>query len=286
MADLNGGLIYANPALLRLLGIDSLAEAVGMYVTQFYPVQARDYFEHEVLPMVLQRGAWTGEINLLSRSGEEVPVLNNIFLVRDEADKPLYIANVLINMTERKEYERKLQDTLRETERLYRTVSREGWEMFQAETQMPAFVFEQEKVTALASTGPYAHTPATAGVDHEVKRVPIAVRGQVIGTVIVDDDPTRPLSPEEEDLLKQIADQGAVALETARLFVLNQRDAMRESSINRIANRLRNARTVDEVLTIAVQELRTTTHAARSVLEIKPHVEPAASSGDGGQARS
>ena len=54
------------------------------------------------------------------------------------------------------------------------------------------------------------------------------------------------------------------------MFEQTQRDAEREHTINRVTSRIRNARSVDEVLSIAAQELRLATRASRSVVEILP----------------
>ena len=73
----------------------------------------------------------------------------------------------------------------------------------------------------------------------------------------------------------------ALALESARLFDQTQRDAEREHTINRVTGRIRNARSVDEVLSIAAQELRLATQASRSVVEILPATDQPARTGNG-----
>ena len=70
-------------------------------------------------------------------------------------------------------------------------------------------------------------------------------------------------------------------MESARLFDQNQRDAEREHTINRVTSRIRNARSVDEVLTIATQELRLATRASRSVVEILPDSDQTVRTGGG-----
>jgi len=90
------------------------------------------------------------------------------------------------------------------------------------------------------------------------------------------DDPAHPLSKEDLQLIEAVSEQVALALESARLFDQTQRDAERERTINRVTSRIRNARSVDEVLSIAAQELRLATRASRSVVEILPTVDEAA----------
>jgi hypothetical protein len=55
----------------------------------------------------------------------------------------------------------------------------------------------------------------------------------------------------------------------------------REHIINRVTSRIRNARSVDEVLSIAAQELRLATQASRSVVEILPTVDRSARADEG-----
>jgi two-component system, NtrC family, sensor kinase len=104
----------------------------------------------------------------------------------------------------------------------------------------------------------------------------LSIRGESIGALGVYDDPAHPLSKEDLQLIEAVSEQVALALESARLFDQTQRDAERERTINRVTGRIRNARSVDEVLSIAVQELRLATRASRSVVEILPAVDEAA----------
>jgi GAF domain-containing protein/HAMP domain-containing protein len=116
--------------------------------------------------------------------------------------------------------------------------------------------------------------------------VPIELRGQAIGQVVVEDDqPQRQLSAEEHDLVREVVQRMALALDSARLFEQTQsalgearRLAQRERLINRITNRLRGAVTVDEVLHIAADEMRHSVQAAYTAVQLTP---PASS--DNGQ---
>jgi GAF domain-containing protein len=95
------------------------------------------------------------------------------------------------------------------------------------------------------------------------------------------DDPAHPLSAEDLQLIDAVSEQVALALESARLFDQTQRDAEREHTINRVTSRIRNARSVDEVLSIAAQELRLATRASRSVVEILPAADQPVHTGNG-----
>ncbi len=116
--------------------------------------------------------------------------------------------------------------------------------------------------------------------------VPIELRGQTIGQVVVEDDkPQRQLSADERALVEEVVQRMALALESARLFEETQsalgeaqRLAQRERLINRITAQLRGAVTVDEVLHIAADEMRHSVGAAYTAVKLTPptqdHGEP------------
>jgi GAF domain-containing protein len=101
--------------------------------------------------------------------------------------------------------------------------------------------------------------------------VPLIIGGQVLGVMAVESyTASYAFTEHDRDLLNAIANQTAVALQNARLLEQTQRDAERERALNRIAGRLRNAQSVEQVLNIATQELRAATHSSVSTAEIAP----------------
>ena len=116
--------------------------------------------------------------------------------------------------------------------------------------------------------------------------LPIELRGQAIGQVIVEDDqPQQTLSADEVELVQEVVQRMALALDGARLSEQTQealgearRLAQRERLINRITNRLRGAVTVDEVLHIAADEMRHSVQAAYTAVQLMP---PATGNGQG-----
>ncbi|OQW94345.1 MAG: hypothetical protein BWK79_06345 [Beggiatoa sp. IS2] len=79
----------------------------------FYPDLFLERLKNEVLPIVLQKNQWFGETILRSTSGQLIPVLENIYLIRNEAGKPPYLANTITNITDRKHAEVQLEETNR-----------------------------------------------------------------------------------------------------------------------------------------------------------------------------
>lgn len=116
-------------------------------------------------------------------------------------------------------------------------------------------------------------TPTTLSVT-----LPIELRGQPIGQVIVEDDqPQRLFSAEEHELVQEVVQRMALALESARLFEQTQsalgearRLAQRERLINRITAQLRGAVSVDDVLRIAADEMRRSVQATYTAVQLTP----------------
>ncbi|MCP4676216.1 MAG: PAS domain S-box protein [Deltaproteobacteria bacterium] len=101
-ADLDGNTVYVNEALCRILGAEAMEDVVGKKVLEFYPEESRDKMKNEVIPTTVETGQWTGELPLKSRNGQVTPTIQSLFLIRDENENPIYIANLLADITEQK----------------------------------------------------------------------------------------------------------------------------------------------------------------------------------------
>jgi PAS domain S-box-containing protein len=106
--------------------------------------------------------------------------------------------------------------------------------------------------------------------------IPLVIGKRWIGLIIISWREPHVFTLSEQRLYQSVATQVAIAIENRRLFEQTQQDAERERTINRITGRIRGARSVDEVLAVATQELRLATQATRSVVEIAPHTLQAA----------
>ena len=108
MAGLDGNITYANAALCRLLGEDTQQDAVGKNVRSYYTERDAEVLEQVVLPMVMSEGQWIGELSLKSSQGRITPCIEAVFLIRDERGEPQYLANVIADISERKQMEDEL----------------------------------------------------------------------------------------------------------------------------------------------------------------------------------
>ncbi len=118
IADLKGNITYINPALCRMLGESTPEETLGKSVYAYYLEDDADALMKRIIPATLEEGQWSGEISLVSTSGELIPTIQNIFLVHGEPSEPPYLANLIIDITRRKRAER----ALRESETKHKTL--------------------------------------------------------------------------------------------------------------------------------------------------------------------
>jgi PAS domain S-box-containing protein len=108
-----------------------------------------------------------------------------------------------------------MAERLEEVNRLYRAMSREGWQTYREKADLPSgFIYDQAGLRQIQDTGLAQELFAN---------IPLTVPGgEVIGKLAVADDPQRPITPDDETFLQQVSEQLALALESARLFEQTQ----------------------------------------------------------------
>ena len=98
-------IIYINPTLCSILGEAKPEDTFGRSIISYYPRELRQRVQNEILPTVLREGQWIGELAFLSARGKITSTIQSIFLIRDENGNPLYLANVVTDITEQKQAE-------------------------------------------------------------------------------------------------------------------------------------------------------------------------------------
>lgn len=139
-----------------------------------------------------------------------------------------------------------MEARLEELNTLQRMMSREGWQTYRSigREESLGYWFDQSEVQPV--------TPGEVDVlnNGRQRTSVLAVRGAIIGTLGIEEDPERPLTLEEEALLDSVSRQVAEALEAARLFEQTQ-DALDQqerltSELETVAQLSINASTVLE----------------------------------------
>lgn len=123
--------------------------------------------------------------------------------------------------------QRDMEDRLREVSTLQRMMSHEGWQAFLETRQQEAqgYVFDTAGLQPVATATNGRSSNGHAVMEEKPQAefaAPLSIRGEIIGSLGIEDNPNQPLAPEDEALLQSISIQVAEALESARLFEQTQ----------------------------------------------------------------
>jgi GAF domain-containing protein len=106
--------------------------------------------------------------------------------------------------------------------------------------------------------------------------IPIELRGETIGTLVVQSPSTDELNQEQINLIKAVAERVALAAENARLFEETTRRAERERLVSDITGKIRSVNDPQTMIQTAMQELRRALGASR--VEVIPQAVKGAES--------
>jgi GAF domain-containing protein len=103
---------------------------------------------------------------------------------------------------------------------------------------------------------------------------PLALRGQIIGTIRVHDTQTgRQWTSEEITLLESIGEQMSLAIENARLFDDTKRRATREQIARKITDEMRSSPDIDTIIQTGLTELAKALGVSRTYVKLSPSSE-------------
>ena|GEM_PF-410527 len=128
MANLDGRIVYVNPTLTRMLGEKAPDDCLGKRFPTYYTEEASRRIREEVMPALMEKGYWHGELELRTADGRKIPTDENYFIIRDENDQPHYIADILTDITDRKHAEEKLRTSEAQLSNALRIAHAGHWE--------------------------------------------------------------------------------------------------------------------------------------------------------------
>ncbi|MAT95694.1 MAG: hypothetical protein CL608_00890 [Anaerolineaceae bacterium] len=120
-----------------------------------------------------------------------------------------------------------MESRLRELSLLQRQMSREGWKKYKEQQDKVGYSFDLTGLRVLTtqsesqSTNNQNGTASKSEPQSHLSRS-LTVRGESIGSFGIEEDPERPLTDEEREIIDAVAQELAEALESARLFEQTQ----------------------------------------------------------------
>jgi PAS domain S-box-containing protein len=111
LASLDGKMIFLNDAGSKMLGIDP-NDVESANIIEVIPDHLKDLVENELLPTLFRGGIWEGDLQYRNlKTGKLTDVHVTTFTVKDPVtDKPIYLANTSMDITERKRAEEALRE--------------------------------------------------------------------------------------------------------------------------------------------------------------------------------
>ena len=108
MVDFNYNISFLNPALCKMLSLDTPELYIGKNFLDFYPPEIRRFFQNKVIPSMLEQSVWTGELSMISSQGKVISTLESCFVIYDDNNIPLCFGSVVSETTKMKKTEREL----------------------------------------------------------------------------------------------------------------------------------------------------------------------------------
>ncbi|KQR65306.1 PAS domain-containing protein [Pedobacter sp. Leaf176] len=93
--DIQGNTFYINPSGIALIGIDE-AQISKSNLFDYHSEATNELIKREILPVLLSKGKWSGELELLhQKTGEIIPIHKQLYAIREEiTNTPVAIAGI------------------------------------------------------------------------------------------------------------------------------------------------------------------------------------------------
>jgi len=217
-----------------------------------------------------------------SFQGEDVNSLQVIAsLLAGFIEKARLVNQLQVRAAEQQSLVDEAQNNLRQIEDLNRRLTREGWSEYLRShhdrgnlgyTLDGAIVQSDTAWTAPMRQAYQGEKSVVIRQDQQahIAALPLRVRGEVIGVLEIERDGTRPWSDDDIAMAETLIDRLALAVENARLYEQATLAAEREHIVNRIAQNVQEAESVDDILRAALSDLSTVLGASRGIVQITP----------------
>lgn len=102
--DLQGNLLYHNPAALDMVGLPRNADLTGLQIRDMHPEWGTDLLVKTGIPVALREGVWRGENAVLHRSGREIPVTQVVMAHRSPTGEVQFLSTIMRDISEEKRH--------------------------------------------------------------------------------------------------------------------------------------------------------------------------------------
>lgn len=161
---------------------------------------------------------------------------------------------------------------LAEAEAVSRQSTREAWNKLPTEQKLVGYRYASTGSAPLDNplklTGSGTDTSQVKQTETNQIIVPIELRGETIGTLVVQSPANATVNQDQIDLIKAVAERVAISAENARLFDETTRRAERERLVSDITGKIRSVNDPQSMIQTAMEELRKALGANR--VEIVP----------------
>jgi GAF domain-containing protein len=159
---------------------------------------------------------------------------------------------------------------LAEAEAIGRQFVREAWSRMPGEHNLVGYRYSVAGAAPLTEPLSLMEASKSPGKPAEAGQVvvPIQLRGETIGALVIQSPTGNELTPDQRDLIKAVAERVALSAENARLFEETTRRAERERMVSDITSKIRSMNDPQAMVQTAMDELRRALGATR--VEIIP----------------
>jgi transcriptional regulator with GAF, ATPase, and Fis domain len=163
--------------------------------------------------------------------------------------------------------------SLAESEALYRQYLRQAWNRLPKEQNLVGFRYNLRGASPIEVKKQKGENEAGDDSPGSPRiSVPIAIRGETIGTLAVQIPDENSISDDQLDLVNAVAERVALSAENARLFEETTRRAERERLVSDITVKIRSTNDPDAMIETALDELKQALGATK--VQLVPHTLP------------
>lgn len=162
------------------------------------------------------------------------------------------------------------RNALAEAEAVSRQFTREVWGRLPAEYDLLGYRYSLSFASPLEEPLKITESEEDKRKDSSQIAFPIELRGERIGTLLVQSPSADNLNQDQIDLIKAVAERVALSAENARLFEETRRRAERERLVSDITGKIRSVQDPQTMIQTAMEELRNALGASR--VEVLPQI--------------